>query len=165
LAYLLQIELVKQISLRIQKITKSAKIGFIGVDLYKKLRNMKMLLIDDDEWIRDSLSIFFESEGCYLKAFETAEEGLKALKKQSYDIIIVDYRLPGMDGLDFLRRIKNSCSNAIKIMVTAYGNKEIISEAKEIGIQDFLEKPISSKSIEASLSRLIEEHDQQSERT
>lgn len=96
-----------------------------------------------------------------MKAFETAEEGLKALKKQSYDIIIVDYRLPGMDGLDFLRRIKNSCSNAIKIMVTAYGNKEIISEAKEIGIQDFLEKPISSKSIETSLYRLIEEHEQQ----
>ena len=62
------------------------------MNLYKKLRNMKMLLIDDDAWIRDSLSIFFESEGCHLKALETAEEGLKALKKQPYDIIIVDYR-------------------------------------------------------------------------
>ena len=131
------------------------------MNLYKKLRNMKMLLIDDDEWIRDSLSIFFESEGCHLKALETAEEGLKALEKQPYDIIIVDYRLPGMDGLDFLRQIKNSYSNAIKIMVTAYGNKELISEAKQIGVQGFLEKPISTKSIETSLSRLIEEHDQQ----
>ena len=119
---------------------------------------MKMLLIDDDEWIRDSLSIFFENEGCHLEALETAEEGLKALKKQPYDIIIVDYRLPGMDGLDFLRRIKNSCSNAIKIMVTAYGNEEIISEAQRLGIQEVIEKPFTTKTIEASLTKLIEKH-------
>ena len=128
------------------------------MNLYEKLRNMKMLLIDDDEWIRDSLSIFFENEGCLIEAFETAEEGLKALKKQPYDIIIVDYRLPGMDGLDFLKRIRKSNSTAIKILVTAYGNKEVISEAEQIGIHGYLEKPFSTKTIEASLSGLIEKH-------
>ena len=127
------------------------------MNLYKKLRNMKMLLIDDDEWIRDSLSIFFESEGCLIEARETAEEGLRALKEKSYDIIIVDYRLPGMDGLSFLKQIQESCSGAIKIMVTAYGNKEVISEAKRVGTQDIIEKPFSTKTIEASLNKLIEE--------
>ena len=125
------------------------------MSLYEKLRNMKILLIDDDEWIRDSLSLFFKSEGCSLEAIETAEDGLQALKNQRYDIIIVDYRLPGMNGLDFLRRIEKSCSSAIKIMVTAYGNKELIAEAKKMGVQDYLEKPISTQSIEKSLSKLI----------
>ena len=128
------------------------------MNLYEKLRSMKMLLIDDDEWIRDSLKIFFESEGCLIDAFETAEEALKALKKQPYDIIIADYRLPGMDGLDFLKRIRTSNSTAIKILVTAYGNKEVISEANQLGIHGYLEKPFSTKTIEASLSRLIEKH-------
>jgi DNA-binding NtrC family response regulator len=117
---------------------------------------MKMLLIDDDEWIRDSLSIFFESEGCQLKALETAEEGLEILKKQPYDIIIVDYRLPGMDGLDFFKRINQLCPDARKILITAYGNKALISEAMQLGIEDFIEKPFTTKSIEASLSMLIE---------
>lgn len=130
------------------------------MDLYNKLREMKMLLIDDDEWIRDSLSLFFEGEGCQIKALETAEEGVEALKKQSYDIIIVDYRLPGMDGLDFLKRIKDSTPSAMKILITAYGSENVVTDAKQMGIQDLIEKPFTTKTIEASLSRLIGKHDQ-----
>jgi DNA-binding NtrC family response regulator len=130
------------------------------MDLYNKLREMKMLLIDDDEWIRDSLSIFFEGEGCQIKALETAEEGLEALKKQSYDIIIVDYRLPGMDGLDFLKRIKDTTPSVMKILITAYGSENVVTDAKQMGIQDLIEKPFTTKTIEASLSRLIGKHDQ-----
>ena len=125
------------------------------MNLYEKLRSMKILLIDDDEWIRDSLKIFFESEGCLIDAFETAEEALKALKKQPYDIIMVDYRLPGMDGLDFLKRISELYPNVKKILITAYGNSALISEAMQVGIQDFIEKPFTTETIEASLSRLI----------
>ena len=128
------------------------------MDVFGKLRDMKILLIDDDEWIRDSLSIFFEGEGCCLQALETAEEGVKALKNQDYDIILIDYRLPGMDGLEFLRRIKGSHPNVMKILITAYGNEEVLSEATKIGIQDFIEKPFTSKTIEDSLARVIGGH-------
>ena len=129
------------------------------MDLYSKLREMSMLLIDDDEWIRDSLSIYFEGEGCHIKALETAEEGLESLKKHSYDIIIVDYRLPGMDGLDFLKRIKRLYPRIIKILITAYGDKQIEIEAMQIGVHDFIEKPFTTKTIEASLTMLINERE------
>ncbi|MBW1695745.1 MAG: response regulator [Deltaproteobacteria bacterium] len=125
------------------------------MDIYSKLREKKMLLIDDDEWIRDSLSIFFEAEGCHIHTLETAEEGLEILKHQPYDIIIVDYRLPGMDGLDFLRRIKGQYPNSIKILITAYGDKEIAYEARQLGVNDFIEKPFTTTTIEASLSLLL----------
>ena len=115
-----------------------------------------MLLIDDDVWIRDSLRLFFEAEGCVLSALETAEEGIEALNEQCYDIIISDYRLPGMDGLAFLKHVKKMQPRAVKILITAYGNKEVVSEARKIGIEDFIEKPFTNKSIEASLFRLIE---------
>jgi DNA-binding NtrC family response regulator len=82
------------------------------MDVFDKLRTMKILLIDDDEWIRDSLSIFFEAEGCQLMVFETAEEGLAELKDQTYDLIIVDYKLPGLDGLEFLKRTQNAQSES-----------------------------------------------------
>lgn len=126
------------------------------MNLFAKLKKMKILLIDDDEWIRDSLNLFFESEGCQITVLETAEEGMEELKEQAYDIIIADYRLPGMDGLEFLKRIKESYPEAMKILITAYGSKEVVLEANKIGVQDFIEKPFTTNTIEESLSRLIQ---------
>jgi two-component system response regulator HydG len=117
---------------------------------------MKILLIDDDEWIRDSLGLYFEGEGCHLLALETAEEGIDALKEKNYDIIMVDYRLPGMDGLEFLRRIQKTQPNALKVLITAYKSEGVAAELLKIGIQDFIEKPFTTKTIEMSLTRLIE---------
>jgi len=127
------------------------------MDPFDKLKKMKMLLIDDDEWIRDSLCIYFESRGCNLKVLETAEEGVEALKKQAYDIIITDYRLPGMDGLEFLRRIQDSHPQAMKILITAYRSEDVLSKAIRIGIHDFIDKPFTAKTIEDSLSRFLQE--------
>ncbi len=128
------------------------------MELFSELKNMNTLLIDDDEGIRDSLSLFFESEGCYLTALEDAEKALIAIGNHNYDIIIADYKLPGMNGLDFLKQIQGTHPNAIKILITAYGSKEVVAEASKVGIQDFIEKPISSDIIEGSLSALIQNY-------
>jgi two-component system response regulator HydG len=124
--------------------------------LFSELKKMRILLIDDDEWIRDSMSLFFESEGCSLRALETAEEGLEELKRQPYEIIIVDYRLPGMDGLEFLKRIKETHPNALKILITAYGSKDVFMKAGETGIDDFIDKPFTVETIEDVLFHLLE---------
>ena len=127
------------------------------MDIFSKLRNMKILLIDDDEWIRDSLSIFFEAEGCRIVSVETAEEGLEALRLQKYDIIITDYKLPGMDGIEFLKQIQTSHQNAKKIMITAYKSEAVIQAAKKAGVQHLIAKPFTSDTIEASLTFLAAE--------
>ena len=116
---------------------------------------MKILLIDDDESIRDSLSLFFEIQGCHLVALETAEEGMEAVGKQDYNIIIADYRLPGMDGLEFLRRIKKSQPEALTVLFTAYGSGDVFHKAKRMGVQGFIDKPFTIKTIQESLSRLV----------
>jgi len=126
------------------------------MDIFDRVKNMKILLVDDDEWIRDSLSLFFEAEGCNLLAFETAEEGMEAIKKQAYDIVVSDYKLPGMDGLEFLRRVKEKRPNAFEVLITAYANCEILKEAKMIGVQDIILKPFTSEDVETSLARIIE---------
>ena len=127
------------------------------MDLFDKLKDMKILLIDDDEWIRDSLSLFFEFEPCVFQALETAEQGLKELETKDYDIIILDYRLPGMNGLEFLKRIQKTHPEVIKILITAYGSKEVFSQAIELGVHDFIDKPFSTKAIEDCLWRLTEQ--------
>jgi CheY-like chemotaxis protein len=125
-----------------------------AMDVFNKLRHMKILLIDDDEWIRDSLNIFFEAEGCRIVSVETAEEGLEAVRTQSFDIIITDYRLPGMDGIEFLKQIGASQKSAKKILITAYKSELVVEEARKAGVQHLIAKPFTSETIEASLTYL-----------
>jgi len=125
------------------------------MDLFDKLKDKKILLVDDDEWIRDSLTLYFSTEGCHMLAVETAEEGMELLTQQNYDIILIDYKLPGIDGLTFSKKIQEICPDAKKILITAYKNKEVVSEAMSTGIQDFIDKPFTIKTIEDSLSRLL----------
>jgi CheY-like chemotaxis protein len=127
------------------------------MNLFAKLRTLKIILIDDDEWIRDSMRIFFEYEGCNLVTLETAEEALEAIGKQKYDIIIADYKLPGMDGIEFFKRIQNADEIPIKILITAYHSQSVAEMVKEAGIHDLIEKPFQPETIEATLSRLLKD--------
>jgi DNA-binding NtrC family response regulator len=125
------------------------------MDLFSKLKDKKILLVDDDEWIRDSLTVYLSTEGCHILAVKTAEEGLELLKQEDWDIILTDYKLPGIDGLTFSKKIQEIRPDAIKILMTAYKSKEVVSEARSVGIQDLIDKPFTIKTIEDSLSRLL----------
>jgi len=135
------------------------------MNLFSKLKNKKILLVDDDEWIRDSLTLYFDTEGCQMIAVETAEEGMELLKQQDYDIILLDYKLPGIDGLTFSREIQEICPDAIKILITAYKNKKVVSEAANVGIQDLIDKPFTIKTIEDSMLRLIQRNEKKNQKS
>jgi DNA-binding NtrC family response regulator len=126
------------------------------MNIFRKLKNMSILLVDDDEWIRDALSIYFESEDCRISVHDTAEKALAALYCQNYDIIITDYRLPGMDGIAFLEKIQKSHPSSVKIMITAYQSEGVVRRAKQAGAHDLVPKPFTSKTIVACLSSLID---------
>jgi DNA-binding NtrC family response regulator len=128
------------------------------MNLFEKLKNMSVLLIDDDEWIRDSLSLFFTGEGCHLLGLATAEEAIEAIKQIKYDIVISDYKLPGMNGLEFFRQTEKSIPNAMKILITAYGSDEMESDARRCGIDDFIQKPLTTNALEKSLANVLEKH-------
>ena len=123
---------------------------------FNKLKKLKTLLVDDDELIRDSLNTAFEAKGCFMRAVETAEEALKVLKTEHFDIIISDFRLPGTDGLQFFKRANISLKDTITVLVTAYRDKDISSAAAKIGIHDFIEKPFAIVTLIESLAGLVE---------
>ncbi|MFB3885962.1 MAG: response regulator [Thermodesulfobacteriota bacterium] len=128
------------------------------MNLFEKLKNMSVLLIDDDEWIRDSLTLFFTGEGCHLLGLATAEEAMEAIKQIKYDIIISDYKLPGMNGLEFFRQTEKSIPNTMKILITGYGSGEMESDARKCGIDDFIQKPLTTHALEKSLASVLEKH-------
>jgi CheY-like chemotaxis protein len=124
---------------------------------------MHLLLVDDDEWVRNSLQMFFESEGCEIVALETAEEGLKLTTSHHFDIILVDYRLPGMDGLEFVKHLPDNQADAVKVLITAYGSDEIFLRARQSGFHACIPKPFTTEIIEASLARFIGPADSEQE--
>jgi CheY-like chemotaxis protein len=123
-----------------------------------KWGNLSILLVDDDEPIRSSMRIFFEDEGCVFLGVESAERALEEVRRQHYDVIISDYRLPGMDGLEFLRTIRETHPQAIKIFTTAYAGRELFSEARQLGACGCIEKPLTVEEIEQLLSRYSEKN-------
>ena len=125
------------------------------MNIFEQLKNKCLLLIDDDEWIRDSLFLFFDGEGCHIVALESAEKGLEIVQKQHFDVIIVDYRLPGIDGIEFFRRLPPNNAAALKILITAYGSRDIMAKAQKAGIHETLSKPFDSDAIEKTLARLL----------
>jgi DNA-binding NtrC family response regulator len=122
---------------------------------FNQLEKVKTLLVDDDEFIRDSLRMVFDTKGCFLKTAETAEEGLQALEKEKFDIIISDLRLPGIDGLRFLRFAALIQTEPAKLLITAYRDDHVYFEALRIGVNEFIEKPFSVSAFVKSLAKLI----------
>ena len=112
---------------------------------FNELKKLKTLLVDDDELIRDSLKIAFSAKGCAMRVAECAEDGLKAISEEPFDIIISDFRLPCMNGLDFIKQAAVIQPEAIRFLITAYRDDHIISEAVRIGVNEFIEKPFSVK--------------------
>ena len=119
------------------------------------LKSRKILLVDDDQSIRLSLSYYFRNKVGAFMALESAEEALDHLKDEAYDIIICDYSLPGMDGLAFFKELNGHNYRVLKILVTAFGNLEIAVQAIRMGVHDFIMKPFQAATVEQSITGLI----------
>jgi DNA-binding NtrC family response regulator len=114
---------------------------------FNQLKQVKTLLVDDDELIRDSLSMAFKNKGCSMRVAGTAEEGLQAISEEKFDIIISDFRLPGMNGLEFLKLATINHPDTVNILITAYRDEYLFTEAVRIGVTEFIDKPFSVKAL------------------
>ena len=126
------------------------------MDPFSKIKKMKTLLIDDDELIRDSLSMVFLTKGCFLMAVESAEEGLCAMRKNKFDIIISDFILPGMNGIDFFKQVTSNQTDTANVLISGNISPEKLSEKNEAKVHDFVQKPFSVTALAHTLAALTE---------
>lgn len=125
------------------------------MDLYEKLRSLKMALVEDDTLLRESMVLYFRTKGCTVAGFADADAAMEAFGKGFPDIVISDLFLPGPDGLALLRRIGERHPGTLRILITGHPSTEITREVELAGIDDFLLKPFSAEELEDSLRRLL----------
>src|ERR1043166_4360686 len=101
----------------------------------------KLLLIDDEADMQYSFQRIFDSPEIELTAASSGEEGLRLLPKLKPDLVILDRRMGGLDGLETLRRIRQMDAKLLVIFMTAYGTTQTAIEAMKLGAYDYLLKP------------------------
>ncbi len=102
----------------------------------------KVLLVDDEREFLETLSSRLEMRGLKVSAVTSGEQAIAEAKEQEYDAIVVDLSMPGIDGLETLKRIKADNPNAEIIMLTGHGSVASGVEAMKLGAGDFLQKPV-----------------------
>ncbi len=112
-----------------------------------------VLIIDDEDSIRDSLSGILVDEGFHPLTAATAEEGLAVLEQQEVNLVLLDIWMPGMDGMEALKTIKKEYSVLPVIMISGHGTIETAVQATQMGAFDFIEKPLSYDKIVLAINK------------
>jgi DNA-binding response OmpR family regulator len=121
----------------------------------------KVLLIEDDEFIRDLYKRQLDIGGFFTYAFSNGNDGLKAAQENRYDLILLDIMLPGMNGLDILRNIRqnDATKNTPVIMLSNLGQDEVIKEGFALGAIGYLIKAsFTPDQIVQEVKNILEQH-------
>ena len=116
----------------------------------------RILVIDDEAAIRDSLRMTLEYEGYEVLLAATGQEGLALAERESPDLVLLDVKMPGMDGLDVLERLRAMTDTLPVIVVSGHGTISTAVEATKKGAFDFIEKPFASERVLVSLRNALD---------
>jgi len=119
----------------------------------------KLLLIDDEPDIVRVLSISLKADGYDVIPAHSGTEGLAAFQKEKPDIILTDIKMPGMDGIEVLKNVKDLNPDAEVIIITGHGDIENAIEALKYGASDFINKPVRDEALSIALKRAREKLD------
>jgi two-component system response regulator AtoC len=115
-----------------------------------------MLVVDDDDGLREYLQALASSRGFHVHAAPTGEEAIETLETSRPDLVTLDLVLPGMDGLETLKRLKERLPEVPVIMLSGHGQARSIVEAMKLGAADFLRKPFEVEELEVAFQKALE---------
>ncbi|ABQ26852.1 sigma-54-dependent transcriptional regulator [Geotalea uraniireducens] len=123
----------------------------------------KILVVDDEQSMREFLAILLEREGYYVAQAENAEVALKLLESDTYDLVVSDVSMPGLNGMALLARIKTTTPETAVLMITAYTTAEQAVEAMKLGAYDYIAKPFKVEEVKVLVKNALEKSSLQKE--
>jgi two-component system chemotaxis sensor kinase CheA len=132
------------------------------------LFNEKLLVVEDDADLRDAICESLNGIGCEISAVANAEDALDCLRQDTFFAIVSDYRMPGMNGLELCRRVKQEFPRMKFVILTGYADKSAVLEGLRVGIDDLLEKPqdlirlrdMAEKFVQGRMSEIQQEQEE-----
>jgi len=101
-----------------------------------------LLIVDDDSGMRDTLLDILEDSGFRVSVAADGVEALKAIEAEAYDLVLLDIVMPRMNGVEVLKKLKQTDNGIIVIMMTAYAVQDLVEEALRQGVYRMLRKPL-----------------------
>ncbi len=125
---------------------------------------IKVLIVDDEKDFVEIFSLRLETQGEKVFTAFSGKEALKVLEQKPIDVVILDIRMPGMDGIDTLKEIKKRYPNVEVILLTGHGSTETAVDGMKLGAFDYLMKPADFEDIKIKLENARKRKDEQEER-
>jgi two-component system, NtrC family, response regulator PilR len=125
----------------------------------------KILVVDDEQSMREFLDIMLKKEGYKVSLASNGEEVLKTIDKDIFDLVLLDIRMPRMDGITVLKKIKAASPETIVIMITAYASADTAIKAMKEGAYDYVTKPFKVDEIKLIIKNALEKKHLQNENT
>jgi two-component system NtrC family response regulator/two-component system response regulator HydG len=119
-------------------------------------RKGRIVVIDDEVNAAQALETLLREDGYEVSQANDAKAGLALVERQDPDVVLTDLRMPGMDGLELLQRLKEIRPDTMVIVMTAYGTVKTAVKAMKLGAEDYLNKPIDVEELEVILQRVLE---------
>jgi PAS domain S-box-containing protein len=116
----------------------------------------KLLVIDDEASTRDLLQLSLESDGYTVFTAEDGAKGLEIFARENPPVVLTDIKMPGMDGIEVLRRVKEQSPDSEVIVITGHGEMNLAIQALQLEASDFINKPLSDESLAVALRRAEE---------
>ncbi len=117
---------------------------------------LNILVVEDGETQREMLTEFLASEGHTVAGAEDGDRAIRQVRDGHFDLLLLDYKMPGMNGIDVLREIKKLNPQISVVMMTAYGTIETAVDAMKLGAVDYISKPIDLDELLALIGRIAE---------
>jgi DNA-binding NtrC family response regulator len=130
--------------------------GSLMTSYEKCFSQMSVLYVDSDERVRDSMGAFFESWGGQFQAVDSAKAGWSLIENKEFDVVMAEFHLPEVDGLEFLDSIQYH-TRLKRVLVSEHGNHHVHTLALRMGVNEILEKPLNAAAIVTVLERLSNE--------
>ncbi len=115
-----------------------------------------IMIIDDERIVGDMAKLSLSQEGYDVETFLDGETALKRLREKSFQVVVTDWKMKGVDGLEVLRTVKQHYPQTVVIMITAFASLDVAIEALRDDVFDFFPKPVKIKELKASIRRAIE---------
>ena len=117
---------------------------------------LTVMVVDDELIVRESLKGWLEKFGYGIDTAADAREAVEKLEKEDFDLLFVDIKMPGMDGIELLKKVKEDRPDVIVVMITAHGSIESAIEAMKAGASDYLMKPFDPEDLELLVEKLVQ---------